>query len=156
MKRLLRPLWPDETPATKAELIEALDRAARLRGWNNGWTAPARARMDMTATGVRTPVGIHIVAADAGRLDALAAAVRAVALRTAGAKSAAPNPSAASPGSTFTPDPAALARHHADGARVTATADLIIPGGQIAELPPRQTGATPIRVRVLALSDAPS
>ena len=149
MKRLLRPLWPDETPATKAELIEALDRAARLRGWNNGWTAPARARMDMTATGVRTPVGIKIVGPDAGRVDALAAAVRAVALHTAGAKSASTESLGGEPRLTFAPDPAALARHHADGARVTAIADLIISGGRIAELPPRQAGATPIRVRVL-------
>ena len=41
LKGALRLLWPDETPASKAELVEALDRASRLRGWNNAWTAPA-------------------------------------------------------------------------------------------------------------------
>ena len=46
-------------------------------GWTNAWTAPVRARIDMMSTGVRTPVGVRIVADDPARLDALGAAVRA-------------------------------------------------------------------------------
>src|SRR5262249_12843187 len=69
LKRVLRPLWPDRTPRTTAELVEELDKAVRLPGWTSAWTAPARARMDMMATGVRTPVGIRVVSPDPVRLD---------------------------------------------------------------------------------------
>jgi len=150
LKALLRPLWPDESPATKAELVEALDRASRMRGWNNAWTAPARARMDMTTTGVRTPVGIRIVAQDTSRLDALAAAVREVALRIPGTKSASYESLGGETRLAFARDAGAMARLHADAATVAATADLIVTGGQIADLPPRQAGqGPPVRVRVL-------
>jgi Cu(I)/Ag(I) efflux system membrane protein CusA/SilA len=70
------------------ELVDQLDRATRLPGWTSAWTAPVRARMDMMSTGVRTPVGIRIVAADPTRLDALGAAVQKVAARVAGTRSA--------------------------------------------------------------------
>jgi Cu(I)/Ag(I) efflux system membrane protein CusA/SilA len=150
VKGALRLLWPDETPATKAELIEALDRASRLRGWSNAWTAPARARMDMTATGVRTPVGIRIVARDASRLDALGAAVREVALRVPGTKSATYESLGGETRLAFVAEPAALARHHADPTQVAATADLIVTGGRLGQLPPRTAGGPPIAVRVLA------
>ena len=55
LRRALGVIWPEETAPTLAELVESLDRAARLPGWSGGWTAPIRARMDMMATGVRTP-----------------------------------------------------------------------------------------------------
>ena len=145
----LRLLWPDETPATKAELLEALDCASRLRGWNNAWTAPARARMDMTSTGVRTPVGIRIVARDASRLDALGAAVREVALHVPGTKSATYESLGGETRLAFVAEPAALARHHADPAQVAATADLIVTGGGLGQLPPRTPGGPPIAVRSL-------
>ena len=48
---------PRATPMTTAELIDSLDKTTRVPGWTNAWTAPVRARMDMMATGVRTPVG---------------------------------------------------------------------------------------------------
>ena len=155
LKGALRLLWPDEAPATKAELVEALDRASRLRGWNNAWTAPARARMDMTSTGVRTPVGIRIIASDTSHLDTLATAVRGVALRLPGTKSATYESLGGETRLAFSADPEALARHHADAAEVAATAEVITTGGQIAQLPPRASGGPPIAVRVLA-SPTPS
>ncbi len=64
-------VWPEQRPETTAELVDKLDHEMRFPGWVNAWTAPARARMDMMATGgVRTPIGIRIVAADPARLDA--------------------------------------------------------------------------------------
>ena len=66
-RRVLGLVWPEQTPETLPELVAKLDRASRLPGWTSAWTAPARARMDMMSTnGVRTPVGIRIVAASAG------------------------------------------------------------------------------------------
>ena len=51
LRKVLAIAWPEETEATTAELVESLDRATRLPGWTNAWTAPVRARMDMMATG---------------------------------------------------------------------------------------------------------
>ena len=76
LKSVLRLAWPDQAPLTTSELVAELDRATRLPGWTNAWTAPARARMDMVSTGVRTPVGIRIMAADPARLDALGSALQ--------------------------------------------------------------------------------
>ncbi|MES1210010.1 MAG: efflux RND transporter permease subunit, partial [Pseudomonadota bacterium] len=58
LRRLLGLVWPELGPDTPGELVGKLDRATRLRGWWNGWTAPARNRVDMMSTGIRTPVGI--------------------------------------------------------------------------------------------------
>ena len=73
---------------TTAELIDSLDKTTRVPGWTNAWTAPVRARIDMMATGVRTPVGIRMVAGTPARLDALGSAVQAAAARVPGTRSA--------------------------------------------------------------------
>src|SRR4029079_7224280 len=88
LKVVLRVFWPDATPRTNAELIEELDKAASLPGWRSAWTAPARARMDMMATGVRTPVGVRVVSPDPQRLEALGASVRGVVNAVPGTRSA--------------------------------------------------------------------
>src|ERR1051325_9125617 len=53
---------------TYAELVSAMDRAVRLPGVTNAWTMPIKNRIDMLATGVRTPVGIKVYGPN---LDAL-------------------------------------------------------------------------------------
>ncbi len=64
--RWLRPALGHITPAhiSQSELIEELDSALRLPGVSNAWTMPIKARIDMLATGIRTPVGIKISGAD--------------------------------------------------------------------------------------------
>jgi copper/silver efflux system protein len=51
-------------------------------GVSNAWTMPIKARIDMLATGIRTPVGVKLLGRDYGELEAVArqveAAVRAV------------------------------------------------------------------------------
>ncbi len=117
LKRLLRLVWPDATPRTTAELVEELDQAVRLPGWTSAWTAPARARMDMMATGVRTPVGIRIVSPDPTRLDALGTAVRALVAALAGTRSAVFESLGGETWPALAVDPAALARHDVDPER---------------------------------------
>jgi copper/silver efflux system protein len=143
VKRLLRPLWPEATPATTAELIEILDRATRLSGWSNAWTAPIRARMDMMSTGVRTPVGIRIVARDRARLAALGEAVQRAAAAVPGTRSAVYESLGGETRLAFEPDAGALARHRVDPDAVRAMADLLIAGGQVGELP-RPGGQGPL------------
>jgi copper/silver efflux system protein len=131
----LAKLWPEQTPETTAELVEKLDRATHLPGWTSAWTAPARARMDMMSTfGVRTPIGIRIVAGDPSRLDAVGTAVEKWAAALPGTRSAVLESLGGEPWLTFKPDPAALALHNVDAALAQATADLVITGGQVGEL----------------------
>ena len=45
---------------TYKQLIADMDRAVQLPGVTNSWTMPIKGRIDMLATGIRTPVGIKI------------------------------------------------------------------------------------------------
>jgi copper/silver efflux system protein len=133
VKPMLARVWPEQTPMTMTELIAALDKITQLPGWTNAWTAPVRARMDMMATGVRTPVGVRIVAPDVARLDALGAAVRNVILGTPGTKSAFYESLGAETRLTFEPDRSALERHGVDPVLVREQAAFLINGGQVGE-----------------------
>ena len=69
LKTTLRPIWPDRRPITAAELAEEMNEALRLPGWSNAFTMPIKARVDMLATGIRTPVGIKILGNDLGEME---------------------------------------------------------------------------------------
>ncbi|HRK60975.1 MAG TPA: efflux RND transporter permease subunit [Candidatus Omnitrophota bacterium] len=49
---------------TIEELTSEMDRALQLPGIPNIWTMPIKNRIDMLATGIRTPVGIKVLGAD--------------------------------------------------------------------------------------------
>ena len=49
---------------TREQLVAAMDSAVRTVGYVNAWTQPIRGRIDMLATGIRTPVGIKIFGPD--------------------------------------------------------------------------------------------
>jgi Cu(I)/Ag(I) efflux system membrane protein CusA/SilA len=132
--RALARLWPAEQPLTNAELIAELDGVAAEPGWSNAWTAPVRARLDMTATGVRTPVALRISARDPARLDQLGEVLRARLAHLPGTRSAVYEPLGGETWLDFAPDAAALARFGVDAGRVRALADLVLAGGRIGEL----------------------
>jgi Cu(I)/Ag(I) efflux system membrane protein CusA/SilA len=54
---------------TMERLIAAMDSAVRLPGVTNAWTMPIKGRIDMLATGIRTPVGIKIFGPDLAELE---------------------------------------------------------------------------------------
>ena len=57
---MLKPqeLW---RPGMSTErLVSAMDQAVRMPGVANAWTMPIKNRIDMLATGVRTPVGVKV------------------------------------------------------------------------------------------------
>jgi Cu(I)/Ag(I) efflux system membrane protein CusA/SilA len=56
---------------TTDRLVAEMDRATRLPGVANAWTMPIKNRIDMLATGVRTPVGVKIYGHDLDTLQAL-------------------------------------------------------------------------------------
>jgi len=62
---------PEEWPAgmTQDKLVATMDSALSLPGVTNAWTMPIKGRIDMLATGIRTPVGIKIFGPDLGTLE---------------------------------------------------------------------------------------
>ena len=73
-----RDLWRDGM--TQDTLIAELDRAVQVPGLSNVWVPPIRNRIDMLATGIKSPVGVKVAGADLAQIDAVAAAIeRAVA-----------------------------------------------------------------------------
>ena len=45
---------------TPDKLIEELDRIVRVPGLSNIWVPPIRNRIDMLATGIKSPVGVKV------------------------------------------------------------------------------------------------
>jgi Cu(I)/Ag(I) efflux system membrane protein CusA/SilA len=146
LKAALRLLWPEEVQETTAELVDKLDRATRTPGWASAWSAPARARMDMMSTaGVRTPVGIRIVAASPERLEAVGSAVQKWVAQLPHARSAVFEPLGGEPRLRLQLDDAAAAQYHVDPALALSTADFVITGGQVNELTWHGKGGTAFR-----------
>ena len=54
---------------TPDELVDAMNAAVQIPGLNNAWTMPIKTRIDMLATGIKTPVGIKIAGPDLAELE---------------------------------------------------------------------------------------
>ncbi|WP_042883999.1 efflux RND transporter permease subunit [Cupriavidus necator] len=57
---------------TTDTLVEELDRVVKVPGLSNIWVPPIRNRIDMLATGIKSPVGIKVAGADLKEIDRLA------------------------------------------------------------------------------------
>jgi copper/silver efflux system protein len=134
LKAVLRLLWPDSAARTRAELLAELDKAVRLPGWTAAWTAPARGRMDMMSTGVRTPVGLRIVSPDPERLNTLGVELRSLLEPLPGTKSAVFESLGGETWLSFEGDPEAMRRHHVDPSAVQSLAAFITAGGQVGDI----------------------
>ena len=66
---------------TVDRLIADMDAALQFPGVSNAWTMPIKARIDMLATGIRTPVGVKIFGRDLAQLETASREIEA-ALRT--------------------------------------------------------------------------
>ncbi|HSR41265.1 MAG TPA: efflux RND transporter permease subunit, partial [Longimicrobiales bacterium] len=73
---------------TQERLVDEMDRALRFPGISNSWTMPIKGRIDMLATGIRTPVGVKIFGPDLGELERLATEVEAAVRMVPGTRSA--------------------------------------------------------------------
>ena len=81
-----REQWrPGMTPD---RLVEELDRAVKVPGLSNIWVPPIRNRIDMLATGIKSPVGIKVAGADLATIDRLATQIEAAVKRVPGVSSA--------------------------------------------------------------------
>lgn len=81
-----RDQWrPGMTPE---KLIEELDQAVQVPGLANLWIPPIRNRIDMLATGIKSPIGIKVSGSDLRRIDALTQKIEQVARQVPGVRSA--------------------------------------------------------------------
>jgi len=56
---------------TPDKVVEELDRAVKVPGLSNVWVPPIRNRIDMLATGIKSPVGIKVAGTDLATIDRL-------------------------------------------------------------------------------------
>jgi Cu(I)/Ag(I) efflux system membrane protein CusA/SilA len=70
------------------ELIRELDAKVKLPGVTNAWTMPIKTRIDMLATGIKTPVGIKIAGQDLAVLEQIGARIEAILRDVPGTRSA--------------------------------------------------------------------
>jgi Cu(I)/Ag(I) efflux system membrane protein CusA/SilA len=76
-------------PGVTMESLRAeMDAALQFPGVSNAWTQPIRARIDMLATGIRTPVGVKVFGTDLTEMETVARQVEAVLRRVPGTTSA--------------------------------------------------------------------
>ncbi len=60
---------------TTDKLIDELDRAVRVPGLSNIWVPPIRNRIDMLATGIKSPIGIKVAGNDLAQVNNLTRAI---------------------------------------------------------------------------------
>jgi copper/silver efflux system protein len=81
-----RDQWrPGMTPE---KLLDELDRIVRVPGLTNIWIPPIRNRIDMLATGIKSPIGVKVTGPDLADIDAIAQQVEHVAEAVPGVTSA--------------------------------------------------------------------
>ncbi len=73
---------------TMARLVEELDRTVRVPSLSNIWAPPIRNRIDMLATGIKSPVGVKLAGPDLATIERLAAEVKRAVKAVPGVSSA--------------------------------------------------------------------
>ncbi|GAB4122591.1 MAG: CusA/CzcA family heavy metal efflux RND transporter [Sideroxydans sp.] len=73
---------------TADKLIAEMDKALQFPGVANSWTMPIKARIDMLATGIRTPIGIKVFGKDLAGMERVARAIEAAVRKVPGTTSA--------------------------------------------------------------------
>jgi copper/silver efflux system protein len=116
---------------TTQGLIAEMDKALQFPGVSNAWTMPIKARTDMLATGIRTPVGIKVIGKELAEIERLSRQVEAAVKTVEGTTSAYAERIAGGYYLEIIPDRSALARY---GLMVSDVQDVLAMalGGQAA------------------------
>ena len=72
------PGWFGKRRRSYRELLEAMDRALQVPGLPNIWTQPIHNRIEMLATGMRTPVGVKVFGPDLKSIQKVATGIEGV------------------------------------------------------------------------------
>ena len=73
---------------TPDKLVEELDRIVKVPGLSNIWVPPIRNRIDMLATGIKSPVGVKVAGADLATIDRITGEIERVLKDVPGVSSA--------------------------------------------------------------------
>ena len=73
---------------TQAKLIDELDKTVKVPGLANFWIPPIRNRIDMLATGIKSPIGIKVSGSNLDEIDQTARLIEAAAKTVPGISSA--------------------------------------------------------------------
>ena len=73
---------------TPDKLVAEMDKALQFPGVSNAWTMPIKARTDMLATGIRTPIGLKVFGTDLKQMEQVARQIEAVLRNVPGTASA--------------------------------------------------------------------
>ena len=73
---------------TPDKLVAELDRVVKVPGLTNVWVPPIRNRIDMLATGIKSPVGVKVSGPDLATIDRLTTEVEAAVRNVPGVSSA--------------------------------------------------------------------
>ena len=72
---------------TSDELVDTLNASIQIPGLNNAWTMPIKTRIDMLATGIKTPEGIKVAGANLAELERVASEIEVVVRQVPGTSS---------------------------------------------------------------------
>ena len=73
---------------TPDKLVDELDAAVKVPGLSNIWVPPIRNRIDMLATGIKSPVGVKVAGADLATIDKLTTQIESAVRGVPGVSSA--------------------------------------------------------------------
>ncbi len=93
------------------KLIAEMDQALQIPGVSNAWTMPIKNRIDMLATGIRTPIGIKLFGKDLAEMERLAQQIEQAVKTVPGTTSAYAERITGGFYLNITPDYEALARY---------------------------------------------
>ncbi len=129
----LKPTEQWRAGMTYDRLVAQMDSAVKMPGVTNAWTMPIRGRIDMLATGIRTPVGIKIFGPDLGELERIGRQVEQTVRSIPGTRSAFAERAVSGYYLDIDIDRAAAARHGVNVADVQAVIATAIGGMTITQ-----------------------
>ena len=118
---------------TKRKLVDELDARLKIPGLANVWVEPIRNRIDMLATGIKTPVGVKITGPDLETLQRLGNEVETALKPVEGTASAVADRAAGGRYVDIDIDRLAAARYGLSIADIQSTAALAVGGAKVGE-----------------------
>ncbi len=84
---LLKPKSEWREGMTLKKLIKQMDQATKFPGLTNAWVQPIKTRIDMLATGIKTPVGIKVAGTDLKVIEDIGKDIEAIIKKVEGTSS---------------------------------------------------------------------
>ena len=85
---MAKPVFRHFTPDTisSEELVRLMNQTLKVPGVTNAWTMPIKGRIDMLATGLRTPIGLKISGSDLRAIEQVGSDIEALLSRVNGTR----------------------------------------------------------------------